>query len=375
MIMESDVGNTISAIQSESKYVGRIPVRNLWLLMLYASDLYRYFNREKISVEENPDDIPDLVAELLCNIVERRLRRNLSYGYQPKKAILNRVRGRIDFLDTERRQLLSRGMISCRFENLTINTPRNRFVKAALDAVARIVRNKKMSIRCRGLISDLKLLGVTGEKPTKSEVLSNQYGYHDAEDNQMVAAAFLVFELSIPTENIGNRLVAKPDRDDIWVRKLYEKAVGGFYKVVLAAEGWSVEPGKPIHWKKERKTSGIDKIFPSMKTDIFLEHTSNNRRIIIDTKFNSILVPGWHREETLRSSYIYQIYTYLRSQENEEDHLSLQSVGLLLHPSVGETIDETVLIQGHPIRFATVDLAAHTNEIRARLLDMTRVMI
>jgi 5-methylcytosine-specific restriction enzyme subunit McrC len=375
MIMESDVRNTVFSFQSASEHVGRIPVRNLWLLMLYASDLYRYFNRDKISIEENPDDIPDLVAELLCNIVERRLRRNLSYGYQPKKAILSRVRGRIDFLDTERQQLLSRGMVSCRFENLTVNTPRNRFVKAALDVVARIVRDKKMAIRCRGLISNLKQLGVTGEKPTKSEVLANQYGYHDAEDNQMVAAAFLVFELSIPTENIGNKLVVKPDRDDIWVRKLYEKAVGGFYKVVLVSKGWSVEPGKPLQWKIERKTSGIEKIFPSMKSDIFLEHLSNRTRIIIDTKFNSILVPGWHREETLRSGYIYQIYSYLRSQENDEDPLSLQSAGLLLHPSVNESIDETVLIQGHPIRFATVDLAATTNEIRARLLEMTKLIL
>lgn len=374
-MMEPDVLDDISALKPENNCIGRVPIRNLWLLMLYASDLYQYFDREKISIEENPDDIPDLVAELLCNIVERRLRRNLSYGYQQKKAILSRVRGRINFLDTERQQLLSRGMISCRFENLSINTPRNRLVKAALDKVARIVKDKKYSARCRRLISDLKLLGVIGDKPTKSEVLSNQYGYHDAEDNQMVAAAFLVFELSIPTENTGNRLVAKPYRDEIWVRKLFEKAVGGFYKVVLKLKGWNIEPGKPIHWNIERKTPGIDRIFPSMKTDIHLEHYSTNTRIIIDTKFNSILVPGWHREETLRSGYIYQIYTYLRSQENDHDPLSLVSAGLLLHPSVGETVDETVLIQGHPIRFATVDLAASTGQIRTRLLDMTTIVV
>jgi 5-methylcytosine-specific restriction enzyme subunit McrC len=45
--------------------VGRIPVRNLWLLMLYASDLFRNLEKAKVAVEDNPEDIPDLVAEML----------------------------------------------------------------------------------------------------------------------------------------------------------------------------------------------------------------------------------------------------------------------------------------------------------------------
>ena len=43
-------------------YVGRIPVRNLWLLMLYASDLFRTRGIGKVGLEDSPDDLPDLVA-------------------------------------------------------------------------------------------------------------------------------------------------------------------------------------------------------------------------------------------------------------------------------------------------------------------------
>ena len=116
--------------------IGRIPVRNLWLLMLYASDLFRELEKAKVAVEDNPDDIPDLVAELLCRQVERRIQRNLSYGYQSREAILGRVRGRIDLLATERHRLLDRGKIACRFDELTVDTARNRFVRAALEAVS-----------------------------------------------------------------------------------------------------------------------------------------------------------------------------------------------------------------------------------------------
>ena len=44
--------------------------------------------------------------------------------------------------------------------------------------------------------------------------------------------------------------------------------------------------------------------------------------------------------------------------------------GLLLHPSIGEMVDESVTIQGHAIRFATVDLAAESVAIRGQLLGV-----
>ncbi len=90
--------NLIPSTPNEMGRIGRIPVRNLWLLMLYASNLYKDLDKAKVAVEDNADDIPDLVAEMLCRRVERRIQRNLSYGYQSREAVLGRVRGRIDLL-------------------------------------------------------------------------------------------------------------------------------------------------------------------------------------------------------------------------------------------------------------------------------------
>jgi 5-methylcytosine-specific restriction enzyme subunit McrC len=80
------------------------------------------------------------------------------------------------------------------------------------------------------------------------------------------------------------------------------------------------------------------------------------------------MTTGWHREETLRSGYVYQIYAYLRSQAGRGDTLADSAGGLLLHPSVGPEVDQTVVIQGHSVRFATVDLTASAASIRSRLL-------
>src|ERR1700719_2818408 len=122
------------------RLVGRIPVRNLWLLMLYASELTRFKGDFNALVEAENDDLPDLVARLLAKAVEHRLRRNLSRGYRNRATVLTRVRGRIDLLTTEAHLLLDKGEVFCRFQDLTVDTPRNRFVRAALDLMARFVK-------------------------------------------------------------------------------------------------------------------------------------------------------------------------------------------------------------------------------------------
>ena len=365
--------NLMSSAEDGVGRIGRIPVRNLWLLMLYASDLFRDLEKAKVAVEDNPDDIPDLVAEILCRQVERRIQRNLSYGYQSRKAVLGRVRGRIDLLTTERHRLLDRGKIACRFDELSIDTARNRFVRAALEEIAKTVRSFALAHRCRSLATRLRRMGVTGERPSRNDVSIDRFGRHDADDRQIVAAAHLAFNLALPTEAAGLKHLSLPDREITWIRKLYEKGIAGFYDVVLSGKGWRVDAGKTIGWLIERKSPGIDKILPSMRTDIILDHSVVGRRIVIDTKFNSVVTRGWYREETLRSGYVYQIYAYLRSQEGTGDPLAENATGLLLHPSVGDMVNEAVTIQNHEIRFATVDLGATAKEIRTQLFQVLEV--
>lgn len=351
-------------------YIGRIPVRNLWLLMLYASDLFRTGGIGKVGLEASPDDMPDLIAEILAHAVEVRQCRRLSLGYRSRDAVLNRVRGRIDVLTTDRHLLLDRGLVACRFDELTIDTPRNRFVRAALETISRIVRRKDLVHRCRSLATGMKARGVSGDAPTRVQMSTDRFGRNDADDRFMVAAAKLAFDLALPTEAAGINMLSLPDREVMWVRRLFEKAVGGFYDVVLSPQGWRVKCGGALRWQIEQNTPGIDKILPSMRTDVALDHAVTGRRIVIDTKFTSIVTSGWYREETLRSGYIYQIYAYLRSQVGRDDSLADCASGLLLHPAVGQLVDETVVIQGHSIRFATVDLTASAAEIRSQLLRL-----
>ncbi|OHV82949.1 5-methylcytosine-specific restriction endonuclease system specificity protein McrC [Rhizobium sp. LCM 4573] len=353
-----------------ARLVGRIPVRNLWLLMLYASDLLRHLGAASVAVEDNPDDIADLVAEILAQSVEARLKQSLTPSYAERHAVVNRVRGRIDLLETERKRLLDKGAIACDFMELTVDTARNRYVKAALATIVPMLKRKDLARRCRTLSERMARYGVKGQAPSRSEISVDRMGRADARDHLMVAASKLAFDLALPTEAAGPIRTFEPDKELVWIRKLYEKAVAGFYDFNLRPAGWRVHPGKIVNWQVEKQTSGIGAILPAMKYDIVLENAQLGRRIIVDTKFNSLLTKGWYRDETLRSGYLYQMYAYLRSQVKRDDAMSFHSTGLLLHPAIGEQVDETAKIQGHAIRFASVDLSVGTEDIRKRLIEV-----
>lgn len=353
---------------NSAQRLGNIPIRNLWLLMLYASTLYRYLGSNKVDIENNPEEIADLVAEILCHQVEERIIRNLSYGYESKVAEISRVRGRIDTLTTERKRLLEKGKVCCRFSELTVDTSRNRYVKSALECLSKLNIRAKLAHKCRTLMLSLEHLGVSKTKPINYNSKSERFGRHDVSDQKMIAAADLAFSLALPTEFDGSFHIVSPDSKKEWLRKLFEKAMAGFYTVTLDKQEWEVSAEKQLNWQISDKSSGIDDILPCMKTDIIIDNSKLSERLVIDTKFNSVTTKGQYREETLRSSYIYQMYAYLRSQENTSVPKSLVSIGMFLHPTIDKEVTEVVIIQDHPIWFCTVNLGESATSIRERLL-------
>ena len=347
-----------------------IPVRNIWWLMLYASDLGKEANLSKLASEDLPEEIPDLVAEILAKAVEQRQRRQLSTGFLRKEAVVSRVRGRIDHLTTSRQQLLARGQVACRFEELSIDTSRNRYARAALDKVSRLVRKPELAQRCRRLAHGLLLRGVVGEPPTRQQISNERFGRHDQADQPMLAAARLAMDLALPAEEAGANALIDPQRCEHWLRRLYEKAIGGFYRLHLGEAQWLVHTGMTLRWPIEEATSGAEQVFPSMRTDIVIDRRDRPQRLVIDTKFTGVLGRGWYRDQTLKSGYIYQLYAYLRSQVDNGNPWSANASGLLLHPAINGGFDESVVIQGHMMQFATVNLATSHAEIKERLLSL-----
>lgn len=359
-----------AAVSRPIRTIGRIPVRNLWFLFLYANDLARWADRLDMAVEDDDADLATLVARLLARAAETRLRRSLSRCYVPRSEVLTRVRGRIDLLATEAGGHLARGRIACRFEELSIDTVRNRLARSALRAIAGRAE-ADVAHRCRARAGQLGHLGVSDRPPSRAEMAGDVLGRNDAADRVLVALSKLALDLALPTEEEGDVAGHAPIRDAVAARKLFERAVGGFYRTELTREhGWHVHPGKTMDWDERDASQGMDAILPGMITDVVLAHRPTGRRIVIDTKFNNAIVTNRFDKRSLRSGHLFQMYAYLRSQAGRGDELADRAEGMLLHPAIGEDLLESATFQGHRISFATVDLSAEPAAIRRRLLAL-----
>jgi len=363
---------------ARAEWLKGIPVRNLWVLFLYAADLARFEGRRRTAMEPGPDDedLLVLVARVLNGVVRERLRRSLSWGYRATRADLPRVRGRIDILRTESHLLLQRGRVACRYDELAADTPRNRLARAALVRLSRRLppsaRSPLVSEEVAGVAGEsrrlarvLGSLGVRALRPTPAELAADLAARPAADDLLMASLARAVFDLLLPSEEEGERRApGLLSEKRFW--RIYEKAIANFYRFEYHGRGWSVDPQPRLDWPLE---SGGDDRMPAMRPDVVLRRAGPaGRVVVVDAKSYSMWAERYGREKA-RSGNLYQMYAYLRTQE-ERGAAWRSADGVLLHPVAdpqGREETEDIRAQGHRVRFATVDLARPRADIESRL--------
>jgi 5-methylcytosine-specific restriction enzyme subunit McrC len=180
----------------------------------------------------------------------------------------------------------------------------------------------------------------------------------------MLAICHLILQRQMPTETAGSRKLYGIDRDRAFLWKLFESFVANFFGLRLA--DWQVVAQKTVYWPAEGKTEFL----PVMKPDMFLRHRQSGQLVIIDTKFTGkSLIAGQFGNLTFNRDHIFQIYAYVRSQEEKSPEYQ-SSVGMLLYPSVDFHLSEQTRIQGHLLRWETVDLTKPWQEIEGSLIQL-----
>jgi 5-methylcytosine-specific restriction enzyme subunit McrC len=270
-------------------------------------------------------------------------------------------------LQTVSSQLLERGRIACSFDEHTMHTPRNRLVRAALDNLAIYVEDAKVVHDCKSLSNALARLGVGPERPSRAELAADQIGRNEVADLLMVNLARMAFEVLIPSEQEGTTTAYRAQTSPHLIRRLFEKAVANALCIELEPQGWQVRAGRRLSWPINSASAKVLSYLPSMQTDIELTHHAQKRKVVIDTKFTHIFATTQYRDEVLKSGYLYQLYTYLRTQEGLVLEKEWKSEGMLLHPQVDGVIDEHIDLQGHRMRFKTIDLMSSAEDLEMQL--------
>jgi 5-methylcytosine-specific restriction enzyme subunit McrC len=258
--------------------------------------------------------------------------------------------------------------VDCVFPELSIDTLRNRIIRSTLSRLASepALKSDKAEAEAalrhelRSLVRQMD--GVTLIPVTARDFASLQLGRNDRDYAVPIAISRLIHTLRLPTQTAGDEALAALLRDEILFHKLFERFVRNFYRLHLS--NCHVNPEK-LEWFDELDSG----LVPAMYTDMtIVQKTEPFKRTIVDTKYSvSALPETLHGGQRFRSQNLYQVYSYLRTQEHLSD-AHRRAAGLLLYPTNGYDVRDAMLVQGHRIDVATINLALPWQEIEKQLL-------
>ena len=352
-----------------AKATASIPIRNAWYMLLYAWDMAQWKGRFNAEAEDAPS-LLGLLAQILAESTERLVRQQLRRSHEPHHETIRGIRGRIDFATCIKKRTFERGAASCHFSELSVDTLKNRILLATLHRLSRDHRlalrdnaDKADQLRQRLHVLIREMQGVKLTQIGISDFSRLQLTRNDQEYFLPITICSMIQRLEMPTESTGDHALVALLRDEIAFHKLFERFVRNFCRYHF--HGYEVK-AENLEWPTEDKC----KFMPIMQTDISLTRKSDKRRMVIDAKYYpSLFASGRHDTDKFRSGHLYQIYAYLRSQEEKGNGFRNAS-GILLYPTVEQDIHETVNMQGHAISVATINLNQSWEMIEDRLLQL-----
>lgn len=345
-----------------------IPIRNLWHMLLYAWNEIVVKNHWETEAETSPS-LDALLASILANLVQQRLRIGLGRSYTNEARLLRGIRGRVDFTESLKRLAFENAQAHCRYQTYSHNAPKNQIVRSTLARLVQTgqfgtdrIQADQLRHRLRRLVRYLD--GIDLIELKVDFIRRQQLGRNDVDYRLMLAICELLLQRQMPTETTGSHKFPELDRDALTLHRIFERFVANFYKLHLVE--WIVIPQVRLNWHMV-KTS---KYMPTMSPDLVLQHSSTGRMVVLDTKFtaSSLILNRWGNY-VFDSSHLYQIYSYLRSQEHVSDS-HRDASGILLYPAVRRNLFETIELQGHQIHLATIDLSQPWDEIENELLAL-----
>lgn len=338
----------------------KIPIQNIYYLLCYAWDKLQ----EGQIVSVSPEDCQttaELLARVLDSGVTHLLKRGLDRDYISEEVETSSLRGKFDVTTTIKQNLIRKCQVHCVVDSFSYDVPHNRIIKATLRNLLRC-RELDRNLRDRLLRLYRRLHDVSDAKVTLKDFNSVQLHRNNAWYGFLLQVCRLIFENLLINEETGDSQFRDFLRNERQMARLFENFILNFYRKEQSAFNVKSEL---LRWQGVIASSEDKQYLPSMRTDISLD--SPTRKIVIDTKYYKDSLQTFHGNSSVHSGNLYQLFAYLKNFQIDD----LRPIeGVLLYPTVGQSLSLRYEIQGHLIRIITINLDTSWQEIRQQLLDL-----
>jgi 5-methylcytosine-specific restriction enzyme subunit McrC len=329
-----------------------IPIKNIYYLLSYAWNKLEESKFVDVSAEDE-SDLLNLLGRMLLNGTKTLLKRGIDRQYLTEKEVYQGIKGKVNITDSLRKNLFSKGLSDCEFDELSADILPNQILKTTLQNLTQISGlSPNLKHEIRTLIYRLHEV---------NEIVLTDTIFHQVQINRN--NSFYAFLLNI-SELIHKNLLINEEtghfqfkdflRDERQMAKLFEEFIRNFYRI-------EVPEAKVFREDLQWKMAGeMHDFLPKMQTDISIK--INDRKLIIDAKFYKETLQKYYDSEKIHSQNLYQIFAYLKNQENE------LAEGILIYPTVQKSLSLAYTHEGHTIRIETLNLNQDWHGVKADLL-------
>ena len=341
----------------------KIPIANIYYLLCYAWEHVEESDVVRLDEVGELERVHDLLGKVLAEGTFRLVRRGIDRGYWEVQEDIAGIRGKMAVGETVKRALRSRGQVACTFEEMSHDVLHNRILRSTLKALTRLPdmdSNVATSVRS----AYAKLEGITNVALNRQLFKRVQLDRNRRYYRFLLSVCRLIHEQLLPDEASGETRFT--DFSEKQMEKLYEKFIIEFYR--REQNDYRVNrPGRSIRWVVDGTEEHQRSMIPRMEADVILE--APNRRIIMDAKFYPQALSIRYGTKKLRSDNLYQLLAYLRNREATGEP-GPKHEGILLYPTVEETIRVDVRLEGFPVSARSIDLAQPWQNIHDEMLAL-----
>ncbi|WP_416177218.1 5-methylcytosine-specific restriction endonuclease system specificity protein McrC [Dialister sp.] len=339
---------------------GNILIKNIYYMLSYVlPDLRRsvYLDLEK----EPFDNIYSLFAGILEKGVSYQLKQGLYREYEEKREDMAAVRGRIYMPGTMGNRMRCRRLVTCDYDELTVDGPMNRVLKTVL---AELVRDRRVDKERRARLKKELPFFASISLIDLRQVRWDGFHFHRNNRNYelLMAICRLLVEGSILTTGEGARHLPTFDFEDE-LSRIYEKFLLNYYKQEYERKYPGFTAGaRTINWDLD---DGNRDLLPSMNTDVTL--SMGDKILILDAKFYQHTLQEHHDNQSQHSHNMYQIFAYVKNEAANEGEKTV--AGMLLYARTDEEVlpDAEYRMSGNRISVKSLDLNRDFSEIRRTL--------
>lgn len=313
---------------------------------------------EKIEAEQF-ENINELLAEILIDLVSRQLKRGLIRKYNSLTEDLLTVRGKIIIGGTIKNRVALRRNITVESDNLSDNIFENQIIKSSIRL---LLRSEISDFRKKKLAQLLKFFDEIGDLKLQSVNFSKIKNCRDKNYAAILVICQFLAESLILSEETGERSV-RSFLTESALSRIFESFIREFYRRHFSCEFDEISK-KQIKWDL---TDGGSYFLPVMETDIFLR--KGEKVAILDAKFykNIFSKSQFGGVGKLSSANLYQIYSYVKNFQANSPHFQIS--GGLIYTKTSEKFvpDEFFSIGGNNFIVRAIDLDCDFSEIKVQL--------